>query len=127
MATVNLTGDTFWDTVRGNDIVLVDFWAEWCGPCKRFAPVFERVSEQHPDIVFAKVDTEAEQALAAAARILSIPTLFVFREGVCLLAQPGALPEDNLTDLIRQVRGIDMEDLRRRIAEEDAAPKPQRD
>jgi len=127
MATVNLTGDTFWDTVRGNDIVLVDFWAEWCGPCKRFAPVFERVSEQHPDIVFGKVDTEAEQALASAARILSIPTLFVFREGVCLLAQPGAIPEGHLADLIRQVRKIDMVDLRRRIAEEDAAPKTPRD
>ncbi|HEU5001702.1 MAG TPA: thioredoxin family protein [Actinomycetota bacterium] len=126
MATVNLTGDSFWDTVRANSIVLVDFWAEWCGPCKRFAPVFERVSEQHPDIVFGKVDTEAEPALSASARILSIPTLFVFREGICLLAQPGAMPEGALTELIDRIRGIDMDDLRRRIAEEDAAPQTPR-
>lgn len=123
MATVTLTGENFWQTVRGNGIVLIDFWAEWCGPCKRFAPVFERASDQHPDIIFGKVDTEAEQELATAARILSIPTLFVFREGICLLAQPGAMPEGALTDLIGRVRDIDMEDLRQRIVDEDAERK----
>jgi thioredoxin 1 len=115
MATTELTGDTFWDTVQTNDIVLVDFWASWCGPCQRFGPVFESVSEAHTDIVFAKVDTEAEQTLAAAAGIQSIPTLFAFREGILLYSQPGALPEAVLGELISRIRAVDMDDVRRQI------------
>jgi len=124
VATVALTGDTFWDTVKSNEIVLVDFWAEWCGPCKRFAPVFEQASEANLDIVFGKVDTEAEQALAAAAKIMSIPTLFAFRDGILLFSQPGALPGPTLAHLIGAIRGVDMEDVRRRVAagEADGAP-----
>jgi thioredoxin len=115
VATKELTGDTFWDTVRGHEIVLVDFWAGWCGPCRRFAPVFEQASEANPDIVFAKVDTETEQEISAAAGIRSIPTLFAFREGILLLSQAGALPGPALTELIRRVRELDMDDVRRQI------------
>jgi len=111
-----LTGDTFWEAVRGNEIVLVDFWADWCGPCKRFAPVFERSAANHPDIVFGKVDTEVEQALSAAAQIRSIPTLFAFRDGILLYSQAGALPESALEELIRRVRELDMDDVRRQLA-----------
>ena len=111
-----LTGDTFWETVRGHEIVLVDFWADWCGPCKRFAPVFERSAANHPDIVFGKVDTDAEQALSGAAQIRSIPTLFIFRDGILLYSQAGALPEPALEELIRRVRALDMDDIRRQIA-----------
>ena len=110
-----LTGDTFWETVRGNAIVLVDFWADWCGPCKRFAPVFERSAASHPDIVFGKVDTDAEQELSSAAQIRSIPTLFIFRDGILLYSQAGALPEPALEELIRRVRALDMDDIRRQI------------
>lgn len=120
MATVNLTMDTFEKTVTENDIVLVDFWAAWCGPCRMFAPVFEKASEENPDIVFGKVDTEAEQALAGQAGITSIPTLMIFREGILVFAQPGALPGSALDDLIRQVRELDMEDVRRKVAEHEA-------
>ena len=115
MATKELTGETFWETVKGHEIVLVDFWAGWCGPCKRFAPVFEQASEAHPDIVFAKVDTEAEQEISAAAGIRSIPTLFAFRDGILLYSQAGALPEPALAELIRRVRALDMDDVRRQI------------
>ena len=108
MSTQTLTGANFEATITGNDIVLVDFWAAWCGPCRQFAPVFEAASEQNPDIVFGKVDTEAEQALAAAANITSIPTLMAFKEGVLVFAQPGALPQSALTDVIRQVKDLDM-------------------
>lgn len=121
MATQAITGETFWDTVKGNDIVLVDFWASWCGPCMRFGPIFEKVSEGHGDVVFAKVDTEAEQALAAAAGIQSIPTLFAFREGILLFSQSGALPEAALDDLIGQIRALDMGEVRRQIAETQGA------
>jgi thioredoxin len=115
MATLELTGESFWEAVKGHEIVLVDFWAGWCGPCVRFAPVFEKASETHPDIVFAKVDTEVEQELSAAAGIRSIPTLFAFRDGILLYSQAGALPEPALAELIRQVRALDMEDVRRQI------------
>ncbi|PRY57028.1 thioredoxin [Knoellia remsis] len=121
MATVELTADTFEKTVTGNDIVLVDFWAEWCGPCKRFAPVFEEASEKHDGVVFAKVDTEAEQQLAAAAQITSIPTLMAFRDSILVFAQPGALPAPALDGIIEQIKGLDMDDVRAKVAEQQAA------
>ena len=117
MATVNLTKDTFEETVLNNDIVLVDFWAEWCGPCKSFAPTYEKVSEKHEGVVFAKVDTEAEQELASYFQIRSIPTLMIFREKVGIFSQPGALPENALEDLIEQAKGLDMEAVRSEIEE----------
>ncbi len=117
MGTVALTKDNFASTVDRDGIVLVDFWAAWCGPCRRFAPVFERASEQHPDITFGKVDTEAERALAAAASISSIPTLMAFRDGVLVFSQPGALPAAALEQVISAVRGLDMADIRRKLAE----------
>jgi thioredoxin 1 len=115
MATVTLTADSFAETVQGNDIVLVDWWAGWCGPCRMFAPVFEKASAENPDIVFGKVDTEAEPELSASARITSIPTIMAFREGVLVFAQPGALPAAALNDLTRQVRALDMDDVRKRL------------
>ena len=118
MATVAVTADTFDEVLASNDIVLLDFWAEWCGPCRTFGPIFEQVSEQHPDITFGKVDTEAEQELAAQFRIMSIPTLMILRDKVVLFAQPGVVPAEGLTDLIDQVRKLDMDDVRAAIAEE---------
>jgi len=109
MATVTLTGQNFEETVTGHDIVLVDFWAAWCGPCRQFAPVFERASEQHTDIVFGKVDTEAERSLAAAAQITSIPTLMAFKDGTLVFSQPGALPAPVLEQLVGAVRDLDLE------------------
>ena len=117
MATVNLTKDTFEQTILDNDIVLVDFWAEWCGPCRSFAPTFEKVSEQRDDIVFAKVDTEAEQELASYFQIRSIPTLMAFREKVGVFSQPGALPEDALVDLIGQLEALDMDEVLKEMSE----------
>jgi thioredoxin 1 len=116
MATQTLTAQNFEATITTNDIVLVDFWAAWCGPCRMFAPIFEKASEEHPDIVFGKVDTEAEQSLAAAAQITSIPTLMAFRGGVLVFAQPGALPAPSLQQVIDGVRGLDMDQVRADIA-----------
>ena len=121
MATVDLTAETFMTTIEGNDIVLVDWWAAWCGPCRMFAPVFEKASEEHSDVVFGKVDTEAEQALAAQAQISSIPTLMIFRQGVLLFSQPGALPAAALGDIISQAKALDMDKVRDEIAEQQNA------
>src|SRR4029079_6875359 len=111
-------------TVEGDGIVLVDFWAAWCGPCKRFAPTFEKASEAHPDVVFGKVDTEAEQELAGAAGIRSIPTLMAFRDGILVFSQPGALPPSALEQVIEGVKGLDMDDVRAQItAQQDDGPQ----
>ncbi len=120
MATVALTKDNFDETIQNNDTVLVDFWAEWCGPCRMFAPIFEEASDKNPDIVFAKVDTEDQVELAQAFGIRSIPTLMVFREQVILYAQPGALPGEVLDDLISQVKELDMDEVRAQIASQEA-------
>jgi thioredoxin 1 len=116
MSTIDLTAATFEQTVTENDLVLVDFWAAWCGPCRMFAPVFQKASDENPDVVFAKVDTEAEQALAAMAGITSIPTLMAFREGVLVFAQPGALPAPALAQVIEGVRGLDMAEVHAQVA-----------
>ena len=116
MATINLGATDFEQTVAANDIVFVDFWAAWCGPCRQFAPTYEKASEAHPDIVFGKVDTEAEQALASAANITSIPTLMVFREGILVFAQPGALPPQALDQVISAVKDLDMKEVHAAVA-----------
>jgi thioredoxin 1 len=120
VATRTLTDTEHDDTVK-DGIVLIDFWAAWCGPCRAFAPVFERVSERHPDAVFAKVDTEDQPELAGRYGITSIPTLVVYRDGIPVFGQPGALPEPALEDVLRQVRDLDMDDVRARYAEQLAA------
>lgn len=116
MATRPLTKDTFVTTVEAGGIVLVDFWAAWCGPCRMFAPVFEQASAENPDIVFAKVDTEAEPELAGAMQISSIPTLMAFRDGILVFARPGALPGSALSGLIQQIRDLDMDEVHKQVA-----------
>jgi len=120
MATLTMTSTNHDATVE-NGIVVIDFWASWCGPCLRFAPVFEKVSERHPDVVFAKVDTDAEEQLSTQYQVSSIPTLVVYRDGIPVFGQPGALPEPALEDILRQVRELDMDDVRARYAEQQAA------
>jgi len=121
MSTTELTAENFEQTVLDNDIVLVDFWAAWCGPCRAFAPVFDKASSTHSDIVFGKVDTEAEQSLAASAQITSIPTLMAFREGILVFSQPGSLPSSALEQVITQIRELDMDDIRSQISAEPKA------
>jgi thioredoxin len=121
MATIDLTEETFGATVEDNGIVLVDFWAAWCGPCRQFAPTFTAASEKHPSVVFGKVDTEAEQRLSSAAGISSIPTLMGFRDGILVFSQAGALPPAALEQLVTAIEDLDMDDVRRRLAESDAA------
>jgi thioredoxin 1 len=123
MATVELTEDTFETTVLGDGIVLVDFWADWCGPCKAFAPIYDASSQDNADIVFGKVDTEANPGLSSALGIQAIPTLMIFRDGIGVFAQAGALPKPALDDVIAQARALDMDAIRREIAEKEAAPE----
>ena len=112
MPTVEMHESSFSDIIEGNDLVIIDFWAEWCGPCRAYAPVFERVSEEFSDVVFAKVDTEVEQALAGSFGIRSIPTTIAFKDGIGVFMQPGALPEDALRDLITKLKDLDMDEVR---------------
>lgn len=116
MSTIEIKKENLEQTLKNNEIVILDFWASWCGPCRMFAPVFEKAAAKHPNIVFGKVDTEAEQELAAAFQIRSIPTLMAFRENILLFSQPGALPESALEDLIRQIQALDMQEIKKEIA-----------
>lgn len=119
MATINLTKDTFEGIITGNDIVLLDFWASWCGPCSQFAPVFESISEAHPDIVFAKINTEEEQELGGYFHIRSIPTLMAFREQIVVFSQAGALPPAGLETVIEKISELNMDEVRRQVAEQE--------
>lgn len=122
MAVVELTKDNFEQVVTSNATVIVDYWAPWCGPCKGFAPVFERVAEQHPDVVFAKVNTDEEQEIAAHFQIRSIPTLMVFREQIIVFSQPGALPQSAFEQVVTKAKELDMEEVRAQIRDEPQAP-----
>lgn len=122
MAVVALTKENFEQTVTGNSFVIVDFWAPWCGPCRSFAPTYDKVSQEHPEIVFAKVNTEEEQELAAHFQIRSIPTLMIFRDQIIIFSQPGALPESSFKKLVKNAGELDMDDVRRQIAEEKGKP-----
>ncbi|MDO5747547.1 MAG: thioredoxin [Actinomycetaceae bacterium] len=117
MATVEITADTIEQTIEEGGIVLLDFWASWCGPCRQFGPTFEKVSEDYPEIVFGKINTEQEQSLAASFGINSIPTIMAFRDGIGIFNQPGALPEASLRELIQQIEALDMNDVRKQIEE----------
>ena len=121
MATIQLTGENFEQNVKESDILLVDFWASWCGPCRQFAPTYEAASEANPDITFGSVNTEEEHALSAAAQVSSIPTLMAFRDGILVFSQPGAMPPAALDQLIAAVRDLDMEDVRRQVAAQQTA------
>lgn len=121
MATIDVTEDTFEETVTQDGIVFVDAWASWCGPCRAFAPTFEKVSEAHEDATFAKLDTEANQGLAAALQIQSIPTLMAFRDGIMVFREAGAMPPAAFEDLVQQVKALDMEDVKRQVAEQQNA------
>ena len=120
MAVINVTEDTFRQTIESEGMVIVDAWADWCGPCKAFAPTFEKVAQEHPDATFAKLDTEANQQLSAALEIQAIPTLMAFRDGIMVFRQSGALPPAAFADLVNQVKALDMDDVRRQLAEQNA-------
>ena len=120
MATLEMSEPMFAETIENNELVLLDFWAEWCGPCKAYGPVYERVSEEFPDVVFGKIDTEEQQALAGMSGIRSIPTTIAFKQGIGVFMQPGALPEDALRDLVQQLQNLDMDDVRAEMAAREA-------